>query len=186
MDAKNIVVQRVCQAMNIDALNRSFVSETDVENGMVFASGGRSTTRGEDEVFTISKAAAGALNGLWMAYEPEVVVTNAGDNINYKGLNPDIRYFYNEAGKVFSAFKPQVGDIITLTGGGVLLGTYTKGTSTHVNATASSMGLTWGTSATANALSLKLLNEDYVSLTDGSVIGGTGRVPAFTFEVVSN
>ena len=43
-----------------------------------------------------------------MAAEPEVVLTDE----KYKGLDPDIRNFYNVSGTVYSAFKPQVGDII--------------------------------------------------------------------------
>lgn len=186
MADRNILIQNLAQALNVDALNRSFVSESEIENGMIFASGERSTSDDEAEVFQAGAPEAGALTGLWMAYEPEVVLTVAGTNKQYKGLNPDPRDFFVPAGMVFSGFKPMAGDILTITGGGVLAGNYEEGTTTHVNATAGANTLTWGNSATADAFSMKLLNTSYVSVTDGSVLGAVGRVPAYTFEVVQN
>lgn len=84
-------------------------------------------------------------SGLWMAYEPEVVVTVTGTK-KYKGINPDVRDFYNASGDVFTAFKPQVGDILTFTDDGI---TGTKSTNTYIVATNGQYKLAW--SATANA-----------------------------------
>lgn len=186
MAVKNVVVQDLVQALNIDALNRSFVAKTDVENGAIFACGPRSKDRDKAEVFDVAEPQAGALTGLWMAYEPEVNNTVAGENKIYRGLNPDPRDFTNVAGTVFSGFKPMPGDIITLTGGAVLAGTYEAGTTNYVNATAGANTLTWGNEPTEGAFSMKLIEPAYISLTDGSVIGGIGRVPAYRFEVVNN
>ncbi len=184
--AKNVLIQTLVSAMNIDALNRSFVHTAEVENGMIFKPGAISTTADEEEVFTIEAPATGGLLGVWMSAEPEVVMTKAGDKKYYKGLNPDVRDFAIDANQVFSGFKPVVGDLITLTGGAVLLGTYTAGVSAYVNATDGSMGLTWADVQTADAFSMKLVRETYISITDGSQIGANQRVPAFTFEVVAN
>ena len=163
MADKNILIQKLVMAMNIDSLNRSFVHTAEIENGMVFQADGRSTDADKAEVFKVKAPAAGALNNLWMAYEPEVVITTSG-NSEYKGLDPDVRNFAIKAGRVFSGFKPQKHDIITLTGGAVLAGT--KGTNTFINATADAMTLTWGATQTASAFSAQLLETTYVSITD--------------------
>ena len=57
-------------------------------------------------------------SGIWMAYSPEVVVTVSGSN-KFKGIDPDVRNFVNLNGDVFSAFKPQVGDILKMTVDGI-------------------------------------------------------------------
>jgi hypothetical protein len=183
MADKNILIQKLVMAKNIDSLNRSFVHTAEVENGMVFQSVGRSTDADKAEVFTITAPATGALTGLWMAYEPEVVLTTSGNSV-YKGLDPDVRNFAIPIGTVFTGFKPMAGDIIQMTGGGALAGT--KSTNTYVNASNGTMALTWGSSQTASALSAKLLETGYVSITDGSTIGGNQRVTAYTFEVLAN
>jgi hypothetical protein len=171
-----ILVQNSVQAMNIDALNRSVTSAIDIDNGNCLSLTGLSTNNGEREVWTAATPTSGTLTDLWMAYEPEVVLTVSGDK-QYKGINPDIRDFYNIAGDVFSAFKPQKGDILLLTGdalGG------TKGTNTYVIATNGSVKLTWGASA-ISGLSLKLLETTYISIADGSI--GTQRTTAYRFVV---
>ena len=102
-------------ALNIDAFNRSAVSASAVENGNVVVLATKSTTAGEAEVWTATVPSTGnGLTGLWMAYEPELVLTSSGSS-QYKGLDPDPRNFRNEIGDIFSVFKPQLGDIITLT-----------------------------------------------------------------------
>ena len=81
--------------------------------------------------------------GLWMAYSPEVVVTISGTN-KFKGIDPDVRNFVNISGDVLSAFKPQVGDILTMTVDGI---TGTISTNTYAVAANGQYALAWAASA---------------------------------------
>lgn len=173
-----IVVQNSVQAVNIDSLNRSVVGVVDIDNGFVFSLSGYSATSGQGEVWTSATPLTGSLTNLWMAYEPEVVITVSGTK-QYKGINPDPRDFYNISGTVFSAFKPQIGDLITLTDE-ALAGT--KGANGYVVATNNDMHLNWAAAA-VTGLSLKLQSTTYVSIADGSI--GTQRKTAYIFEVVA-
>lgn len=115
----NVVIKRRVAAHNIDSLNRSVVATEDVENGFVFELLTRSDVDGEDEVWKATAAAtASTAMGLWMAKASEVIVTtvtNGDDTLEFKGIVEDPRYFTNVKGRVFSAFKPQAGDIIEMT-----------------------------------------------------------------------
>lgn len=82
--------------------------------------------------------------GVWMAYSPEVVTVVSGTK-KYKGINPDPREFTNLSGEVFSAFKPQVGDIITITADGI--GTTAIGTNTYAVAKNGQYKLDWAAAA---------------------------------------
>ena len=177
--AHNVMIPNAIAAMNIDAYNRSGVCASAVDNGNVVVLSALSTTAGEAEVWTaLVPSTSNGLTGLWMVYEPEVVVTDS----KYKGLDPDPRNFSVAATDVFSCFKPSLGDIITFTADG--MSGAKGGSDTHVNATNSTGGLVlvWGTSQTASVFSMKLISTTYISIADGSI--GTQRVTAYKFEVV--
>lgn len=174
-----VLIPRAIMATNIDSLNRNVVDVADIDNGHVFIMGARSTRAGEAEVFEISQPETDSLDGLWMAYQGDQVVWTG----NYKGLDPDVRNFYNKAGYVFSAYKPQVADIILISADG-LAGTFIAGTTTHVNATSGAWALTWGNSQTASALSYKLLSVSYISLATGGI--DAQRQTAYILECVHN
>lgn len=179
--AHNVLIQNQVMAMNVDSLNRSAVSASDVDNGNLVVLSALSATAGEGEVWTaIVPSTSDGLTGLWMAGQPEVVLTVSGSS-EYKGLNPDPRNFYNIAGEVFSVFKPQLGDIITMTADG-LAGT--KSTNTFVNATDTTGGLkpVWGATQTSSVFSMKLLETTYISIADGGI--NSQRVTAYRFAVV--
>lgn len=183
MTTHAVLIPKAIAAMNIDAWNRSAVSASDVDNGNIVILSGKSTTAGEGEVWTaVVPSTSDGLTGVWMAFEPEVVVTYSGSSA-YKGLDPNPQNFYNKATKVFSIFKPKVGDIIELTAEG-LAGTYIAGTTTHVNATNSTGGLkpVWGNSQTASVFSMKLLGTGYISLATGAI--DSQRTTTYIFEVV--
>lgn len=173
-------------AMNVDAWNRSCVSASAVENGNVVVLATKSATAGESEVWTATVPASGtALTGLWMAYEPELVLTTSG-SAQYRGLDPDPRNFRNEIGDVFTAFKPQLGDIIKLTADALSTNTaYSAGVTTHVIAidTTGGLQLEWNAGAGSSVTALKLLGVDYISIATGSI--SDQRVTAYTFEVVA-
>ena len=176
--AYGVLIPSAIAATNIDSLNRSVVDAAAIENGSVMVMGTKSTTAGLSEVFEVSAPATGSLTGLWMAYSNDEVVLTAS---KYKGLDPDVRNFRNEAGSVFSAFKPQLGDIVTVSAD-ALAGTFTSGTTTHVNATDGAWKLTWGNSQTSSVLSYKLLKVTYFSLATGAI--DTQRVTAYELECV--
>lgn len=176
--AQNVTILNKVAAQNVDAWNRSAVAGVNVDNGNIVILTGLSATAGQDEVWTaVTPTTSDGLTGVWMVYEPEVVLTNE----KYKGLDPDPRNFYVPDGTVFSVFKPQLGDIVTMTADG-LAGT--KSTNTFVNATNSTGGLkpVWGASQTASVFSMKLLETTYISIGSGAI--DTQRVTAYKFEVV--
>lgn len=178
MANKGVLVQTQVMAMNVDAKNRSAVAAYEVENGMVFQLTGKSATAGEPEVWTCATPVTAALTNLWMAYEPEVVLTVQGSKV-YKGLNPDPRDFAVPAGTVFSAFKPEVGDLILMTAD-ALAGT--KASNGFVVATNNAAKLTWAAAA-VSGLSLKLIETSYISI--GAALPTSQRETAYLFEVVS-
>lgn len=83
-------------------------------------------------------------SGMWMAYEPEVVTIVTASGKQYKGIDPDPRDFYNIPGTPFTAFKPQVGDILTITADGI---TGTISTNTYAVATNGQYALSWASAA---------------------------------------
>jgi hypothetical protein len=165
-------------ALNIDSYNRSAVCGVDIDNGNVVVLASKSATAGESEVWTATVPATGALTNLWIAYEPEIVVTVSGSS-KYKGLNPDPRAFYTVAGSVFSVFKPSLGDEMILTAD-ALAGSL----NTFINATDTTGGieLLWGGSQTGSVLSMKLMATTYISLATGGI--DDQRETAYLFQVV--
>lgn len=177
-----VLIQNRVQASDIDALNRSAVCASAVDNGNIVILTGKSTTADESEMWTaVVPTTSAGLTGVWMAASPEVVVTVSGSQ-QFKGIDPDVRNFTNLATKPFSVFKPKVGDIITLTADN--FSGAKGGSDTHANATNSTGGLVlvWGTSQTASVFSVKLLATTYISIADGSI--GTQRVTAYQMEIV--
>jgi hypothetical protein len=179
--AYGVVIKNQTASDNIDAYVRNVKSADDVQNGQVLLMGAPTGADQEGEVFAVSKPVTGSLSGVWIAYTPEIISVYTASGKAYRGINPDPRDFINKAGDVFNAFKPQLGDIITITTDG--LGG-TLGVNTDVVATNNSYSLTWG-SAITNGLNLHLLDTTYVSIADGSIGGATGRVTAYRFVVTS-
>jgi hypothetical protein len=175
-----VLIQNKVAAMNVDSYNRSAVCASDVDNGNVVVLSAKSATAGQSEVWTaLVPTTSNGLTGLWMAYSPEVVVTDS----KYKGLDVDPRNFTNTATYVFDVFKPQLGDVVTMSTD-CLAGTYLTGTTTHVNATDSTgaLKLLWGNSQTGSVLSLKFLAVTYISVGTGTI--SNQRLAAYQFEVV--
>lgn len=177
--AQNVLVQNAVAALNVDAWVRSAVhASSAVDNGNIVILSALSTTAGESEVWTaLTPSTANGLTGVWMVAEPEVVTTDG----KYKGLNPDPRDFSVAATKVFSCFKPQLGDIITMTADGIA---GTKSTNTFANATDTTGGLkpVWGATQTSSVFSLKLIATTYISIGLGTI--SSQRVTAYKFQVV--
>jgi hypothetical protein len=115
-----------------------------------------------------------------MVYEPELVWTSS-----YRGLDPDVRNFYTVATKVFTVFKPELGDIVTLTADNLVTGTGAALASYAVATdTTGGLKLVWTsgwTSGTA-VLALKCIGVTYISIGTGAI--DNQRVTAYRFEVV--
>jgi hypothetical protein len=176
--AYGILIPNAIAALNVDAWNRSAVSASAVENGNIVILASKSTTAGESEVWTATVPSSGAgLTGVWICYEPEVVLTAS----KYKGLDPDPRNFVNAIGDIFSVFKPQLGDILTMSAD-CFSGAFSS--HTHANATNSTGGLklVWGSSQTASVFSVKYLATSYVSIGTGAI--DNQRVVMYDVEVV--
>ena len=82
--------------------------------------------------------------GMWMAYSPEIVTIETASGKLYRGLSNDPRDFTNLGGYVFDAFKPQKGDIITLSADGI---TGSKSTGDYAVATNGQYALAWAAAA---------------------------------------
>jgi DNA-directed RNA polymerase subunit H (RpoH/RPB5) len=176
--AYGFVIPAEIDATDRRTLTRNAVHSTvDLENGSVVRLLTKSATAGEAEVWVATQAAGGAgLQNLWMVYEPEIPFAVSGTS-KYKGLDPDPRNHINYQDTVFTAFKPQVGDIIWLNDDAI---TGVKGGNTYVVATAADWFLNWAGAAVAG-LSLKLLGTKSYSIPDGGI--NAGRITMYEFEV---
>ena len=177
--AKSILIPSLIAAKNIDALNRSFVSETDLDNGNVFGKGELSTNAGESQVYQTVTPATGSLTGLWMAYSPEDVVLTDGLGNQFKVGTLDPRAFTNVAGTVFSGFKPQVGDLVLVSADGI-----TGEANNYAVAANGTSKLAFAEAAGAG-LSFKVVETTYISLASANNIGSQ-RVVAYLLECVAN
>lgn len=112
--ASNVVIKTRVAAYNVDALNRTAVCASDIENGCIFKLTQYSTDESESMVWQAEQAAATDTD-LWMATSPEVVIIRDSMGVEYKGLNQDPRAFVNYAGNMIDCIKLQKGDIIEMT-----------------------------------------------------------------------
>ena len=172
-----VIVANKIRATDVDALNRVCVSADDIDNGFVFELLTRSATTGESEVWVATKS-GGTLTNIWMAKSAGPVSTVSGSN-EFLGLDSDIRNFYKVAGKMVDCFKPQVGDVITLSADA--LGTGSGAASAYAVVTSGTYKLTWSGSA-ASGLTLKYLATVYNSIPTGT-ISDTQQVVAYKFTV---
>jgi hypothetical protein len=175
-----VLMQNRVAADNVDALNRSAVagSSVDLDNGNVFRLDSQSSTSGQTEVWDVTATGSG-LGDLWMAASPEVVVTVSGTK-EYSNINPDPQDFYNIGGNVFDAYKPQKGDVITLTAE-AFTGT---AASAYANSGSSVYTLHWAAAQVSGALSYRYLATTYIAKPDGSI--GGQRVTAYKMECINN
>jgi len=183
MTAHGVLILSNVAATNVDSYNRSVVtgSDIDVDNGHIFPLASQSSLSGYSEVWSFG-VTSGSDHDLWMAYEPEIVLTSA----KYRGIDPDPRNFYNASGTtgsgsvVFSAYLPRIGDVITVTAAAL---SGSPSTGDYVNSIAKSCVLTWG-AGMGSFLSYKLIKETYISIGTGG-LGDTNRVLAYKLACVS-
>ena len=156
--AKSILIPSLIAAKNIDTLNRSFVSKTDLDNGNVFGKGELSTNAGESQVYQTVTPTTGSLTGLWMAYSPEDVVLTDGLGNQFKVGTLDPRAFTNIAGTVFSGFKPQVGDLVLVSADGI------SGEANSYAVAANGTSKLAFASAAIDGLSFKVVETTYIRM----------------------
>lgn len=121
MTTYTVLVPSKIAANNVDAYVRPVVSGSALSNGMLLNLTYKSTEAGYNEAWVATWPTTGSLTGVWMAMEPEVPFVTSGTNV-VKGIGT-VRDFYTSACTVFSAFLPQVGDIITVTSEAFVSGT---------------------------------------------------------------
>jgi hypothetical protein len=181
--AHAVLIQNQVAAKDVAAYNRSVVSGSDannIDNGNVFWLQAQGTSGSASEVWTAVIPTTGSLTGLWMAASPDTLVSTYDGSLTYRGLNQDPRNFYNKGGMVFDAFKPQVGDVITLTGDAFT----GSAESTFAGATTAAYTLTWASTIAASAFTLRYLATKYISIGSGGI--DNQRVAAYKFEVLVN
>lgn len=112
--AHGIMIESQIMATDVGTLNRYAKGAMDVDGGGLVALA-YPTTQGSD-VWTATLPATGALGGLYMAYNPSEKILNvAGLEIAGGEITKDPRAYTNLAGKVYTTFKPKVGDEVILT-----------------------------------------------------------------------
>ncbi len=175
-----IMIPSAVAAANVDSYNRSAKGSADLDNGWLVSLTALTGTSGEGEVWTAAQPASGAtLTNLYMVGDPEIVLTDS----KYKNIDPNPLNFYTPSGKVFSAFKLQIGDIVKLSADA--LGTGTGAASAFAVATNGSYKAVWAAAA-VSGVSLRYLATDYVSLPLTGAIGETQRsVAMYKFEVAA-
>ncbi len=169
----SVLIAGEIAAKNIDSLNKFGKADFAVENGHVVALGVKSTAKNEAFVYTVNKPADATLaSGIfYMVNEPVNVLVNG----KYSGLTDDPREFNIPAGKVFTMYKPMVGDEVVITVDG-LAGTK-EGGNTHVVPANNTTKLTWTNDISDVSLAYKYVGDTYVSI-------GNERVPAYRFICV--
>ena len=112
--AYSVLIAGEIAAKNIDSLNKFGKADFPVGNGHVVALGNKSNVKGENDVYNVNIPAndADLASGIfYMVNEPVNVLVNG----KYSGLTDDPREFNIPDGKVFTMYKPMVGDEIAIT-----------------------------------------------------------------------
>ncbi|MDD4804709.1 MAG: hypothetical protein PHN69_06120 [Candidatus Pacebacteria bacterium] len=178
--ANCVIVQTRAQAMDVDALNRSVKSTTDMQNGAPLSLA--FPTVAGSNVFTATTPASPFAN-VWLAYSPEVNKLEVGQI--WGGNDP--RNFTNLAGKEYDCFRPMAGtDIIQVTKEFFATGKDpgSVASSTVVELTAS--GFEAKTSATDAyaGISFKIGKKEPITI--ASSVGYEEQVDAWYLECTSN
>jgi len=187
---QGILLQKTCVANDVVAYNRYAVagSSVDIDNGNVFRldtqnAANSSGSSGYSEVWDVLQVAASGstMDSLWMANQDSRNLTIDG-SYQYAGLNDDPRNFYNKGALVFSAFKPQVGDVIELSADNFV---NTFSSHTYANSGSSIYTLKWGNSAgSGSQMSWQYLATTYFSIGTGAI--DNQRVTAYKLVCLDN
>ncbi len=171
--AYSVLIAGEIAAKNIDSLNKfGKATNFDVGNGHVVALGYKFNVTGENDVYNVNKPTALATDIFYMVNEPVNVLVNG----KYSGLTDDPREFNIPAGKVFTMYKPMIGDEVVITKDG-LAGKKENETYVYVVPANDTTKLTWAANIDNVSLAYKYVGETYVSI-------GNERVTAYRFICV--
>lgn len=175
MAKKGYMIEKRISAKDVEALNRSAVSTTNIDGGALVALGAYA-----DGVFTATKATSG--QGLYMAYNPSEHFTEVDGRI-YAGLSKDARDYTNLANRTFDVFKPLVGDLVAVTDGNLKAGEDAK---VQVNKflEQGADGYEVKASATASTTSLKVIAIETIPFPQAGI--GMEFAKSYLCEVAQN
>jgi hypothetical protein len=179
MTTYTVLIPSKIAANSVDAWVRPVVSASVISNGMVFNLNAKSTETGYTDCWKTTLVTTGSLSGLWMALEPEVPWVTSGNN-TIQGLGT-VRDFYTSACTVFSAFKVQVGDVITVTSDAFVSGTVPTTGQYAVSAVDS--WLLTAQATTGAGQSWRFLGTKNIPYAAGSAIG-TQRLTGYQLECI--
>jgi len=166
----SVLIAGEIAAKNIDSLNKFGKANFAVENGHVVALGNRSDVKGENDVYNVNVPATATLatDIFYMVNEPVNVLVNG----KYSGLTDDPREFNIPAGKVFTMYKPMVGDEVVITVNGI-----DGNKNDYIAPAVGNTKLTWTDNISNVSLAYKHVGDTFVSI-------GNERVDAYRFICV--
>lgn len=178
--SNSVMIPNAIAATDIDSYNRTGVSALTLYNGNLVGLSTYGAASGEAEVWTgiTPNSGTSGLKDLWMVYDPELVWTGS-----YRGLDPDVRNFVITAGNVFSIFKPQEGDVFTITEDGLSVGSSIGDLFIKAVDTTGGVKPQWVHAVDLTVFCAKYLAVSYISIGTGAI--DNQRVTAYQFEVVS-
>lgn len=179
--AHAFMIESSITATDVVANNRYCKSDADFDGGTLCALA--APTAQGDDVWTASVPVEGALGGLWVAYNPSYHVTEVG-NGEYAGLSADIRDYTNEAGRTFTAFKPEIGNIFVISKDAVDSESATAAAGDILEAKAAQS--TWNkvASATAGSTAVKIMHKVKIPFPAGKGKVGFDFAEGFKVEVI--
>lgn len=141
------MVEKRIAAKDVDALNRSAISTSNVDAGNMVALAAGATP----EAPYTATAPTGTATGCWMAYAPSEALAVWNDQY-YAGLSNDPRAFTNLANRPFDVFKPKMYDVVGFTKDcfDATLAAATPATGAYIGAKAGQTTLTYSATALAS------------------------------------
>lgn len=170
------IIEKRIMAKDVESLNRSAVSATDVDGGNLVA-----LTTLSNGLFTATISTSGT--GLYMAYNPSEHLIKVGTKLIAGGqISVDPRDYTNLATRAIDVFKPQVGDIVGFTAGNIKTGETGLTVGKFLEQEAG--GLVVKSSATASTTSFKIIALDTLQFPQAGI--GMENATVYTCEVVAN
>lgn len=150
--AYSVLIPGAIAAKHVDAFVKSAKNDSALENGNIVRLTEVSTTSGENEVYIASTPTSGTLDTdvFYMVNDPVNVLVSS----TYAGLIDDPREFNIAATKVFSVYKPMVGDEIAISEDGF---TGTRTTETHAIPADGDFQLNWSSTISSVSLAYQYL-----------------------------
>lgn len=179
--AYSVLLAGNVQATNIDSLVKFGKASVDVENGNIVVLGDLATGTRENEVYVASTPAeltAGTpiTENFYIVNEPVNVLVDG----LYTGLTDDPTKFNVKAGKVFTAFKPQVGDEIVLSEDAM---NNAISTNTHIVPAGDALEFKWVTDTSDATLVFKKIADAHIEIPTGTFYDRTKKAYKFICTV---